>query len=63
MVLIKFFLLFANIHEVLGLDLLVDDLDLGFGPLKHGGVEMRYNLKRDSDLVVILGIDEGDQGR
>ena len=63
MVLVQFFLLLADIHEVLGLDLLVDDLDLGLGPLGHGGVEVRYDFERDPDLVVVLRIDEGDQGR
>ena len=63
MVLVQFFLLFADVHEVLGLDLLVDDLDLGLGPLEHGGVEVRYDFERDPDLVVVLRIDEGDQGR
>ena len=62
-VLVQFFLLLADIHEVLGLDLLVDDLDLGLGPLEHRGVEVRYDFERDPDLVVVLRIDEGDQGR
>ena len=62
MLLIPSLIFLSHVHEVLDFNILVDDLDLGFGTFKHSCVVGRVDLHWHSDLTVILSIDQCDQG-
>ena len=63
LILIPPLLFLTDIHEILRLDIFIDDFDLRFGPLKHDHVQVRINLNRNPNLVVILSIHKSNQSR